>query len=63
MNANNPTVSSDLSGDSVVSALLLFQGLLKEQLELEKFKTKNGRVRFTVKPIDDTLPFDKVRTV
>lgn len=35
------------------------KGLLKEQLELEKLKAKNGRMRFTVKPIDETLPFDK----
>jgi hypothetical protein len=36
------------------------QGLLKEQLELEKIKSKDGRVRFTLKPIEDQLTFDKV---
>lgn len=36
------------------------QGLLKEKLELERVKTKDGRTRVTLKPIDDQLTFDKV---
>eukprot|EP00878_Enallax_costatus_P011173 GHUV01011667.1.p1 GENE.GHUV01011667.1~~GHUV01011667.1.p1 ORF type:complete len:333 (+),score=73.17 GHUV01011667.1:259-1257(+) len=35
------------------------KGLLKEKLELEKVKTKDGRTRVTLKPIDDELTFDK----
>ncbi len=33
---------------------------MKERLELEKIKTKEGRTRWTVKPISDVLTFDKV---
>jgi hypothetical protein len=36
------------------------QGLLKEKLQLEKVKTEDGRVRWTVAPIDEQLSFDKV---
>lgn len=36
------------------------QGLLKEKLELVKVKTKDGRSRVTLKPIEDQLTFDKV---
>lgn len=35
------------------------KGLLKDQLALEKYATTTGGVRFTVKPIDAKLPFDK----
>ncbi|GMH38094.1 hypothetical protein BSKO_05978 [Bryopsis sp. KO-2023] len=35
------------------------KGLLKDQLELDKFLTKDGRVRYTIKPIADQLSFDK----
>eukprot|EP00775_Hariotina_reticulata_P011482 gene11482-11626_t len=35
------------------------QGLLKEKLELDKVKTKDGKTRVTLKPIDDELTFDK----
>eukprot|EP00879_Flechtneria_rotunda_P021400 GHRR01022557.1.p1 GENE.GHRR01022557.1~~GHRR01022557.1.p1 ORF type:complete len:361 (+),score=111.23 GHRR01022557.1:194-1276(+) len=35
------------------------KGLLKEKLELEKIKTKDGKTRVTLKPIDDELTFDK----
>lgn len=48
---------------NVTLSLLLLsqrQGLLKEKLELEKIKTKDGRTRVTLKPIDDELTFDKV---
>lgn len=45
------------SGSPVTSVL---QGLLKEKLELEKVKTKDGRTRVTLKPIEDQLTFDKV---
>jgi hypothetical protein len=37
------------------------QGLLKEKLELDKVKTKDGKTRVTLKPIDDELTFDKAR--
>jgi hypothetical protein len=40
--------------------LLLPQGLLKEKLELERVKAKDGRSRVTLKPIEDQLTFDKV---
>lgn len=33
---------------------------MKEKLELEKVKTKDGRTRVTLKPIPDDLTFDKV---
>jgi hypothetical protein len=33
---------------------------LKEKLELEKVKKKDGRTRVTLKPIEDQLTFDKV---
>jgi hypothetical protein len=36
------------------------QGLLKEKLELEKVKKRDGRTRVTLKPIEDQLTFDKV---
>lgn len=39
------------------------QGLLKEKLQLEKFKAPDGRLRWTVAPIDEQLSFDKVRPV
>lgn len=35
------------------------KGLLKEKLELEKVKKKDGRTRVTLKPIEDQLTFDK----
>eukprot|EP00882_Tetradesmus_deserticola_P011951 GHRQ01012648.1.p1 GENE.GHRQ01012648.1~~GHRQ01012648.1.p1 ORF type:complete len:455 (+),score=199.18 GHRQ01012648.1:129-1493(+) len=35
------------------------RGLLKEKLELEKVKMKDGRTRVTLKPIPDDLTFDK----
>lgn len=35
------------------------RGLLKERLELEPVKLKDGRSRVTIKPIDDELTFDK----
>lgn len=35
--------------------------LLKEKLELEKVKTKTGQTRYTIKPIEDHLTFDKAR--
>ncbi|EFJ49038.1 hypothetical protein VOLCADRAFT_59885 [Volvox carteri f. nagariensis] len=35
------------------------QGLLKEQLELVKVKLDDGRTRYTIKPIEETLTFDK----
>lgn len=38
----------------------ILQGLLKEKLELEKVKKKDGRTRVTLKPIEDQLTFDKV---
>lgn len=34
--------------------------LLKEQLEIEKVKQKDGTIRHTIKCIDELLPFDKV---
>jgi hypothetical protein len=37
------------------------QTLLKEKLELERIKTKDGRSRWTIKPIEDQLTFDKAR--
>lgn len=39
------------------------QSLLKEKLELERVKTKDGQVRWTLRPIEDQLTFDKVRAV
>lgn len=33
---------------------------MKEKLELEKVKKKDGRTRVTLKPIEDQLTFDKV---
>lgn len=36
------------------------KGLLKEKLELEKIKSKdNGKPRYTIRRIEDTLSFDK----
>jgi hypothetical protein len=37
--------------------------LLKDQLEVVKVPAANGvgRPRYTIKPIEDELPFDKVR--
>ena len=37
------------------------QGLLKEQLEVVKYKTEAGVLRYTIRPLDVELPFDKVR--
>lgn len=34
-------------------------GLLKERLQLEKFRAADGRARWTVQAIDEQLPFDK----
>ncbi len=36
------------------------QGLLKEQLEVVKYKTEAGVLRYTIRPLDVELPFDKV---
>lgn len=33
--------------------------LLKEVLELEQVRTKDGRTRFTIKTVEETLTFDK----
>lgn len=33
--------------------------LLKEVLELEQVRTKDGRTRFTIKQVEETLTFDK----
>jgi hypothetical protein len=46
-----------------MGALLGMQSLLKEKLELERVKSKDGQVRWTLRPIEDQLTFDKVRTV
>ncbi|KAG2443404.1 hypothetical protein HXX76_001762 [Chlamydomonas incerta] len=35
------------------------KGLLKEQLELVKVKIEDGRTRYTIKAIEETLSFDK----
>ncbi|KAG2443289.1 hypothetical protein HYH02_009359 [Chlamydomonas schloesseri] len=35
------------------------KGLLKEQLELVKVKLEDGRTRYTIKAIEETLSFDK----
>ena len=37
------------------------QRLLKEKLELENVKGRDGRPRVTLKPIEDELTFDKVQ--
>jgi hypothetical protein len=44
----------------MITTVNSLQGLLKEKLELEKVKTKDGRTRVTLKPIPDDLTFDKV---
>jgi hypothetical protein len=36
------------------------QALLKEKLELEYVRMRDGTRRVTIKPIEDSLPFDKV---
>mmetsp|Transcript_31945 Transcript_31945/g.71006 ORF Transcript_31945/g.71006 Transcript_31945/m.71006 type:complete len:691 (-) Transcript_31945:161-2233(-) len=33
--------------------------LLKDQLQLEKYKTKDGKDRFTIRPVEEPLTFDK----
>ncbi len=38
----------------------MLQGLLKEQLEVVKYKTEAGVLRYTIRPLDVELPFDKV---
>ena len=35
------------------------RGLLKERLELERVRTADGRPRYTLRAIPDSLPFDK----
>ncbi len=42
---------------------MLLQGLLKEQLELLKVKLADGRTRYSIRPIEETLSFDKVRVL
>lgn len=37
------------------------QGLLRDKLELEKVDAGEGKTRYTIKPLDGELPFDKVR--
>lgn len=34
-------------------------GLLKDSLELVKLKSNNGRSRYTIKPLEEKLSFDK----
>ena len=36
------------------------QGLLKDQLQLQRMQTQGGRTRYTIKPLDEMLSFDKV---
>ena len=39
---------------------VLLQGLLKDQLELAKQTQQNGKTRWTIKPMEEQLSFDKV---
>uniref|UniRef100_A0A383VV85 CYTH domain-containing protein n=1 Tax=Tetradesmus obliquus TaxID=3088 RepID=A0A383VV85_TETOB len=48
-----------MTGGDRAGAPAKSRGLLKEKLELEKVKTKDGRTRVTLKPIPDDLTFDK----
>jgi len=36
------------------------KALLKEKLELEKSMTSDGKRKYTIKPFEEALPFDKV---
>lgn len=39
---------------------VFLQGLLKDQLELAKQTQQNGKTRWTIKPMEEQLSFDKV---
>lgn len=46
--------------DSIGLVLFHAQGLLKEQLQLAKVRLADGRTRYSIKAIEETLSFDKV---
>jgi hypothetical protein len=46
---------------ATLSCNATLQGLLKEKLELEPVRSKDGSKRVTIKRIEDELTFDKVQ--